>query len=203
MPQVATPAEVPPLTLLTEPAVHLSDDQLLELCRLNRELRIERNARGELEIMPPAGGRTSSRNSDLIRQLTTWADADATGVAFDSSAGFRLPDGAVRGPDVAWVRREKLAALPEVQKEKFLPLCPDFVLELRSPSDSLRRLQAKMEEYLANGARLGFLVDAEERRVHVYRPDGVQVLEAPSSVAGDPVLPGFRLELGKIWTPGW
>jgi Uma2 family endonuclease len=136
--------------------------------------------------------------------LQNWADADGTGIAFDSSTAFELPNGAVRAPDAAWVGRERLARLSEEEKQRFLPLCPDFVAELRSPSDSFVTIRMKMREYIEQGARLGWLVDPVERQVYVYRPGvPIEILEAPVTVSGDPVLPGFELALTRIWSPGW
>lgn len=204
MPQTETLSDGPPLTLQLAPVVHLSLDQLYQLCRINRDLRIERTAAGELVIMPPTGGATGSRNARFLMQLAHWAEQDGSGVAFDSSTAFVLPNGAVRSPDASWVRRDRLTRLSDEEKEKFLPLCPDFVVELRSPSDSSSLVEAKMHEYQDNGARLGFLLDAVEKRVHVFRKGrAVRVLEAPASVPGEPVLPGFRLDLEAIWSPGW
>src|SRR5215208_7218321 len=160
-----------PLVLRLRPIIELSDDQLTALCALNRELRIERNAQGELLLMPPAGFETSGENAQLTAQLVVWANRDGTGIATDSSGGFRLPNGAMRAPNAAWISRTRLAAIPPEEREKFLPLCPDFVIELRSPSDSLRDLQAKMEEWIANGAQLGWLLDPEPRQLYIYRPD--------------------------------
>lgn len=190
----------PPLVLRLKPTLNLTEDQFFELCQINDELRIERNAAGELLIMPPAGGGTSHRNADITGQLWAWATRDGTGVVFDSSAGYRLPNGAVRSPDASWVVRERWDRASAEQREKFAPLCPDFVVELRSPSDRLRDLQAKMAEYIANGARLAWLVDPIRRRIEVYRPGApVEQLHRPDSVAGDPVLPGFVLDLRPIW----
>ena len=196
-----TPIEpAPPLVLHLAPVIKLTDDQLLQLCAVNRDLRIERTSEGDLVIMPPTGGETSTGNAELTWSFVSWAKADATGVVFDSSGGFRLPNGAMRAPDVAWVRRSRWEALTPEQRRHFPPLCPDFVLELRSPSDRLADVQAKMEEYLENGAQLGWLIDPLERKVHVYRPDApVEVLDNPQAVSGDPLLPGFVLELGKMW----
>jgi Uma2 family endonuclease len=189
-----------PLALRLRPVLELSDDQLFALCQLNRELRIERNARGELLIMPPTGYETGERNNEINRQLANWAKQDRTGATFDSSTGFRLPNGATRSPDGGWVRRDRLAALPAEDRRQFLPLCPDFVIELRSPTDSLRDVQDKMAEYLANGARLGWLFDPEPRHIYVYRPDApVERLEDPDTVSGDPLLPGFVLDIRELW----
>jgi Uma2 family endonuclease len=195
---------VPPLTVQIEPVLDLTLDQLFELCRINGDLRIERTAQGDLEIMPPAGGASSHRGSKLTARLDGWAEADGTGIAFDSSAGFVLPNGAVRSPDASWVRRERLAGLSPQEKEKFLPLCPDFVVELRSPTDPLAAAEAKMREYMDNGVLHGWLIDPEARRVHIYRKGGeVEVLVNPASIAGDPVLPGFSLRLGPIFSLDW
>jgi Uma2 family endonuclease len=195
--------EIQSVVLRLKPVINLTDDQLVELCQLNSELRIERTAEGELLIMPPTVGETGAQESELNWQLRTWAKQDKTGVAFGSSAGFTLPNGAMRSPDAAWVRRSRLATLTRAQKQKFLPLCPDFVIELRSPSDSLRALQAKMEEYIANGAQLGWLLDPKERRAYIYRPQRqVERLENPATLLGDPELPGFVLDLREIWESG-
>jgi Uma2 family endonuclease len=196
--------ELPAVVLHTRPALEMSEEQFFEFCRINRDWRIERTAEGDLEIMPPTGGETSSRNFNLVLQLGAWAERDGSGVGFDSNGGFILPSGAMRSPDACWVRKEHLAGLTTEQKRKFLPLCPDFVIELRSPSDPLPSLVAKMREYLENGARLGWLLDPGERKVHVYQPEeGVQVLTNPQKVSGDPVLPGFVLDLRPIWEPGF
>lgn len=189
-----------PLVLHTRPALDLSEDQFFELCQLNRDLRLERTAEGEWLIMPPTGGDTGNRNANINWQLFSWAQQDGTGLAYDSSTGFRLPNGAVRSPDAAWLPKERLAQFSEHQRERFLPACPDFVLELWSPSDRLPDLQAKMAEYLANGSRLGWLLYPPERRVWVYRPGApVERLDQPESVSGEPVLPGFALDLREIW----
>lgn len=199
----AQPSTVP-LRLDLERIVDFDDDQFLELCQRNRDLRIEKTAEGEILIMPPAGGRTSSRNSRITRQLTEWTERDGSGEAFDSSAGFRLPSGAVRSPDAAWIELERLRNLARGEEERFLPLCPTFAVELRSPSDALAAVEDKLQEYLDNGLRLGWLIDPQSRRVHVYRPGkDAEILEGPASVSGAPELPGFVLELAQIWDPGW
>ncbi len=202
MTSVPTYGQSPPLVLHTRPAIDMSPEQFYEFCLLNREWRIERTAEGDLRIMAPAGGGTGSRNALITARLTIWALQDRTGVAFDSSTGFTLPNGATRSPDAAWVQRARLSVLTAEQKEKFLPLCPDFVIELRSPSDDLGSVQEKMREYLDNGARLGWLIDPSTRQVYVYRPaTPLEVLDAPPSVSGDPELSGFVLELADIWEP--
>lgn len=190
----------PPLVLHLPPTAKMTSDEFFDFCQLNPDLRIERTAEGDIIIMPPAGGETSARNADLTMQVRLWAKKDSSGVAFDSSGGFELPNGATRSPDAAWVKRSRLAPLSSERKRKFLPLCPDFVVELRSPSDSLSTLQDKMEEYRANGAELGWLIDPAGRRVYVYRPDAdVERLDNPTELAGDPVLPGFVLDLADVW----
>ncbi len=183
-----------------QPVVRLDDDQFYELCRLNRELRIERVVGGGLSIMPPAGGDTSRRNAEIVRQLGNWARRTGAGVSYDSSCGFVLPNGAIRSPDASWVPNHRLADLTDRQRSRFLPLCPDFVVELRSPTDSLQALQAKMREYVDNGASLGWLVDPLQRAVYVYRAGGsVECLRGPESVSADPLLEGFELDLRDIW----
>ena len=189
-----------PLVLRLRPAVDLTDAQLLALGEANRELRIERTAEGDLLLMPPDGGDTADSNAEIGMQLRVWAKRDGTGTTFDSSGGFKLPNGAVRSPDASWMLRSRLDQLTAEQRKKFVPACPDFVLELRSPSDTLADLHAKLREYLANGARLGWLLDPETRRVHVYRPDApVEQLDDPATVSGDPVLPAFALNLREVW----
>ncbi len=191
------------LTLHLRPAINLTEEQFFEFCQLNRDLRIERTAEGDLLIMPPEGFETGKRNADLTIDLGVWARRDGSGLVTGSSAGFTLPNGAVRAPDAAWVRRSRLEAMTPEQRRRFIPLCPDFVIELRSPTDSLSFLQAKMQEYVDNGAQLGWLIDPDQRRAYVYRPDRqVELLENPSEISGDPVLPGFTLNLQRIWETG-
>ena len=171
-----------------------------KLVQLNSEMWFERTAKGEVEIMPPPKGDTGAKNHKIGLQLGVWTEEDGDGVAFDSSMGFKLPNGATRSPDASWVRRSRIAELSQKQKKEYFPLCPDFVLELRSATDRINRLKEKMEEYIANGAQLGWLIDPQERRVHIYRPNAeVEILESPTSVSGDPVLPGFVLKLSKIF----
>jgi Uma2 family endonuclease len=178
----------------------LSDDDFFEFCQRNGNLRIERTCDGELILMPPTGGETASFEFQVAVEFGNWAKADGTGVGFGPSAGFVLPNGAERSPDLAWVERSRWDALTAEERAKFPPLCPDFVAEVRSRTDSLRALQAKMKEYLENGARLGWLIDPVEKTVHVYRPGEPAVcLDHPESVSGDPILPGFQVDLGRIW----
>jgi len=192
--------ESAPLTLQLTPAVPMSGEQFFDFCQLNKDWRFERTAQGELVIMSPTGSETGERNFDLIGQLWAWAKKDGTGKGFDSSSGFTLPNGAVRSPDLAWISLDRWEAIPLEARKKFAPICPDFVLELRSESDALEPLQAKMVEYLDNGARLGLLIDRKQRQVFVYRPNqAVDVLENPASVSGETLLPGFRLVMKDIW----
>ena len=182
-------------------AAPLGDDDLFDLCAANRELRIERTSDGELVIMPPTGGETGRRNFELVGQFAAWVRKDGTGIGFDSSTGFfLLPNGAERAPDIAWVRTSRWEALSAAQRRKFPPLCPDFVIELRSASDALAAQQAKPEEYIACGACLGWLIDADEQRVYAYRPDRpLEVLDHVAELHGDPELPGLVLDLRSIW----
>lgn len=184
--------------------VRLDDDLLFAICQANREYRIERNAKGEIEIMPPTGGETGNRNAELSADLTLWARTDGRGKAFDSSTGFILPNGAMRSPDASWVRKERLAQLQPAQKRKFLPLVPDLVIALASPNDDEDDLHGKMREYRDNGARLGWLILPDARRVWVYRQDddAPSCLDDPVLLSDDALLPGLRLELARIWQPG-
>ena len=190
------------ITLRLKPAIKMTDDEFFALCQLNRDLRLERNAEGDIKVMPPTGGETGNRNAEITGQLVIWTKQDGTGAAFDSSTGFKLPNGADRSPDAAWVQKSRLAVLTQEEKEKFLPLCPDFVIELLSPSDELEEVKAKMDEYIENGARLGWLLEPRSRRVYVYRPgESVIMIENTGQISGDPELPGFVLKLREIWEP--
>jgi Uma2 family endonuclease len=198
MPQVATDSGVS--VKLSVRRVKLTEEQFALLCQENRDFRFELTAQQELVIMPPAGAETGWRNNEVSYVLTAWTKADGTGLAFGSSAGFTLPNGAIRSPDAAWVKRDRWDALTQEQREKFAPLCPDFVVELRSRTDRLADLQEKMQEYMANGARLGWLLDPNDKRVHVYRLNQpVEVLDNPDTLSGDPVLPGFVLPVRALW----
>lgn len=200
MTQIAIHSGPLPVSLHLGTQLRLDDEELFSLCRSNPELRIERTAEGDLTVMTPTGGESSHRNARIVTALVTWADQEGRGVVFDSSAGFVLPNGAMRSPDAAWVARSRLKGLSAEQKARFLPLCPDLVIELRSASDSLADLRAKMEEYRDNGARLGWLIDPQERAVSIYRPaEEARRLDQPSRISGDPELPGFVLDLGPLW----
>ena len=181
-------------------SVHLTDDQFYQLCKDNRDLRLELTAQGELIIMPPTGSITGWRNAKINYQLTAWAETNGTGLTFDSSTGFTLPSGAKRSPDAAWIRQERWYLLTEEEREGFAPICPDFVLELRSADDSLSVLQEKMVEYIENGAKLGWLLDPKGKRIYVYWPgQPVECLENPETISGNPVLLGFELKTRDIW----
>lgn len=188
------------VTLNIPPIAKLTDEQFYEICQANRDLKIERTATGELIIMPPTGGGTGKRNSDLNIELGIWNRHTQLGVVFDSSTGFKLPNGADRSPDAAWIILEKWESLSPEQQEKFLPFAPDFVIELRSPSDALQPLQDKMQEYIGNGTRLGWLMNRKDRQVEIYRQGrGKEVLDDPATLSGEDVLPGFVLNMHIIW----
>ncbi len=197
--QAASPLE---RLVLNFRAVNITPDQFLHLCSDNRDLRMELTAEGELIIMPPTWSMTGWRNSKLNQLLANWSDVEGSGLVFDSSSGFTLPNGAVRSPDAAWVPLTRWRALTDEDRIGFALICPNFVIELRSSSDRLSDLQAKMEEYLDNGARLGWLIDAQEQSVYVYRPgQEVKLLDTPESISGDSVLQGFVLDLTAICCP--
>jgi len=186
--------------VLNAESVGLSPEQFFRLCRDNPELRLELTARKEIIIMSPTNSKTGMLNAEITRQLANWAKKDGRGVAFDSSAGFTLPNGASRSPDASWILRKRWDALAPEQQEVFAPICPDFVIELWSPSDTLKELQLKLAEYVTNGAQLGFLIYPPDRQVYIYRPHQALVCVAhPSTVSGDPELPGFTLDLNEIW----
>ncbi|MTJ54107.1 Uma2 family endonuclease [Anabaena sp. UHCC 0253] len=188
------------LTVNLDSVIKMTDDQFFKLCQANRDLRFERNANGELIIMPPTGGETGNKNARITQQVMNWTDADGTGIAFDSSTCFKLPNGADRSPDASWIKLERWDALTDEEKQKFPPICPDFVIELLSPSDSLKTTQEKMREYIDNGVGLGILINRKSRQVEIYRPGKeVEVLDSPTTVSGEDVLKGFVLNLGMIW----
>ncbi len=191
-----------PFVVRVPHTLKISSDQFWEFCQANRDWRCERSAEGDIIIMPPTGGETGALNARLLKQLIDWADRDGTGVVFDSSTGFVLPNGATRSPDASWVTRVRLGALTRRQKQRFLPLCPDFVIELKSPTDPLPLLQEKLREYVENGAQLAWLIDPEARIIYALRPNApVEQLDAPATVSGGSLLPGFVLDLGPIWEP--
>lgn len=178
----------------------ITDEQFYQLCITNRKLKLERTATGDIIIMPPTGGETSRCNADINLDLGLWNRQTKLGITFDSSGGFQLPNGANYSPDAAWIPLEKWNILTPEQKEKFPPICPDFVIELRSPSDTLKPLQEKMQEYINNGTRLGWLINRQNRQVEIYRQGrDKEILDNPISLSGEDVLPGFVLNLAVIW----
>ena len=188
------------LTVDFNSIIDLTDEQFFQLCQTNQNLRFERNSTGEIVIMPPVGGESSNRNAGLTAQLWIWNQQNNLGIVFDSSGGFKLPNGADRSPDASWVKLSRWNELTPEQKTKFLPIAPDFVIELLSPSDSLKTTQNKMEEYKSNGVRLGWLINRKNRQVEIYRIGReVEVLDNPDSLSGEDVLPGFVLDLEMIW----
>ena len=190
-----------PVTLQLPPSVAMTDEQFFEFCQMNQSLRIERDRTGVISIMSPTGSETGNREVNILGQLWSWAEQDGSGLVFSSSAGFKLSNGAERSPDAAWISLERWQGLTLEQQQRFAPICPDFVVELRSPSDSLKPLQDKMVEYLAEpGCRLGWLIDRHQRRVFVYRSQrDVECLQSPSQICAEPELSGFMLNLTKVW----
>ena len=191
---------LPPNFILDVHSV-LTGDEFEQLVRDNPEIRMELTSKGELVLMSPTGSRTGALNFAIARMFGNWVEADGSGIGFDSSTMFVLPNGARRSPDVSWVRRERWEGLTEEEKEGFAPICPDFVIELRSRSDNLPPLEDKMLEYLSNGARLAWLIDPLRKRVYVYRPEReTELLEDPESIPGDPELAGFVLQMRELWS---
>ncbi|MDZ8091730.1 MAG: Uma2 family endonuclease [Nostoc sp. DedQUE05] len=190
-----------PLVLQIPSSMQMTDEQFFEFCQVNRDLRIERNKFGELVIMPPTGSETGNREGNIFGQLWVWSEQDGTGITFSSSTGFKLSTGAERSPDASWIKLERWNALSPEQQRKFAPICPDFVVELKSPSDNLQTLKEKMEEYMNEpGIQLGWLIDRKQRQVYIYRPGlPEECLDNPASVSGELVLPGFILNMSKIW----
>ena len=180
--------------------LRMNDEEFFEFCQLNPELRIERTSGGDIIVMAPTGGKTGRRNARLTAAFVNWAEKDGSGQFFDSSTEFILPNGAGRAPDLSWIRNDRWFALTEKQQEQFPPLCPNFVVELRSPTDRLETLRTKMKEYAANGAELGWLIDPRERKVHIFRPGlDPAVLDNPQQVSGEPLLKGFVLDVQVLW----
>lgn len=183
-----------------EPFFKMDDAQFFEFCQANRDVRIERSSHGEVIIMPPTFSETSAINFNLAIEFGIWAKKDAGGKGFDSSSGFVLPNGAVRSPDLSWIKLERWNALSAGRRAKFAHICPDFVVELRSASDSLPKLKEKMQEYIDNGVALGWLIDPSEKQIFVYRPEKeIEILKNPTEISGEPVLKGFVLNLKEIW----
>lgn len=195
---------IAPFVVKLDPHIAMTDEQFADFCAMNDDLHIELTKEGILEIMPPAMGDTGAKEADIIIDLGNWSRANGSGRVFSLSGGFRLPNGSVRAPDASWISNRRYNALSAEEKGKFTPLCPDFVLELRSNSDRLSVLQAKMEEYIANGARLGWLLDPLQRQAHVYRLNAdPEILDNLDSLSADPELPGFTLDLKPIWEPAF
>lgn len=182
-------------------ALKMTDEAFYEFCQRNQEYRFEMNAGGKLIVMPPTFLESSRKNNEINFQLTNWSKKDKTGVVFESDGMFTLPNGAKRAPDAFWITKDRYYALPEKEREeRFARIVPDFIIELRSKSDDLQKLQNKMREYIENGVRLGWLIDPYQKRVHVYHAGGeTEILENPAKVSGEDVLPGFELDLTEIW----
>jgi Uma2 family endonuclease len=190
----------PPLNLPSTLKLTISHEQFVQLASVNQNLQLERTATGELIVMPPTGSDTGNKNADILGQLWLWNRQTQLGQIFDSSSGFHLPNGADRSPDVSWISQDRWDTLTPEEKSGFAPLCPDFVLELRSKHDSLESLQQKMQEYQENGAKLGWLIDRTRKKVEIYRPKkSVEVQNSPNSLSGEDILPGFTLDLSEIW----
>ncbi|MEG4587958.1 Uma2 family endonuclease [Microcoleus sp. MOSTC5] len=190
-----------PIVLRMPPEMQMTDDEFFEFCQLNRNLRIERSQEGEILLLTLVGGISSNRNAILTGELGIWTKGDGTGIAFASCTGFTLSIDSVRSPDASWIKLERWNALSKAQAEKFAPICPDFVVELRPDFEDLKPLQEKMQEYMREpGVQLGWLIDRKNRRVYIYRPGlPEECLENPATVSGDPVLPGFVLNMSEIW----
>ncbi len=200
MTETAIATEISPLVLQMSPALDMTDEQFFAFCQQNRDYRIERTATGEISIMSPTGSETGNRNFDLLVQLGIWTRQNGTGIGFYSSAGFTLANGAIKSSDAAWMKLEKWNALTPEQQQRFAPICPDFVVELRSPSDNLQPLKDKLQEYINNGVSLGWLIDRKNRQVYIYRSQTeVECLDNPATLSGGSVLPGFVLDLSTIW----
>ena len=187
-------------TLDLTPFIQLSDRQFAQLCDNHPDIKFERNARGELIIIPPTGGETGNRNASLIVKLGIWNEHHQLGYLFDSSTGFKLPNGGNRSPNLAWIRRDRWEALSQSDRETFPPIAPDFILELKSPSDNLNDLQDKMAEYQEAGVKLGWLIDRQAQRVELYRQgQEPECRDRPVTLNGEAVLPGFQLDLTIVW----
>ncbi|BAZ81559.1 MAG: Uma2 family endonuclease [Sphaerospermopsis sp.] len=188
------------ITINLNPIVRFTDDQFYQLCRKNPDVKFERNAKGELLVMSPTGGETGRINSEINADFGVWNRQTKLGVCFDSSTCFKLPNGANRSPDVAWIKKERWDSLTTEEKTKFPPIAPDFVLELMSPTDSLQETQKKMQEYMENGVKLGWLINPKTRQVEIYRlGKPVEILTAPLELSGEDILPGFILNMAIVW----
>jgi Uma2 family endonuclease len=197
--QLLTVKEFVPMIIRLHPVMTMTDEQFFDFCQLNQDINIERNATGELVFMSPTGSEGDRRNFEIIVQLGIWARQDRTGVGFGSSGGFTLPNGAVRSPDAAWISKTRWEKIDLELRQKFAPICPDFVVELRSATDNLPTLQEKMVEYIDNGAKLGWLIDPQQQKVYIYRHNSsVEELVKPLSLSGEEVLSGFILELQDL-----
>ena len=193
---------LPYMLVLDFSAISMTDDEFVAFCCDNRDFRFEMTASRELIVMPPAHSDTAWKEGRLFLQVANWAEMDGTGLAFSASAGFTLPDGSMKAPGACWILRERWNALEPAEQARFAPICPDFVIELRSRTDSLVYVQEKMDEYIENGVRLGLLVDPAQQRVHVFRPgQPVAILDRPDTVSCEPELPAFTLDLRDIWRP--
>jgi len=188
------------LTLNLNSIIQLDREQFYQICQENPELKLERTAKGHLIVMSPTGGETGRKNANLIGQLWMWNEQTQQGEVFDSSTGFSLPNGSDRVPDVAWLKQSRWEFLTLEQREKFIPLCPDFVIEMLSPSDNLKQTQEKLKEYMDNGCRLGWLINRRHKTVEIYRPNQTpEIIKKPFSLSGENVLLGFNLSLSKFW----
>lgn len=195
---------LPPGRMEFIPEKSMDEDDFFELCQRVDPLHLERDPNGTIIVMPPAGSYSSNRNVQIASQLHRWSEETNQGIAFDSSGGFALPNDATRAPDAAWVASHRLKTLSQDEKEKFLPLAPDFAAEVRSQNDARPNLEAKMEEYINNGTQLGWLIDPYEKTVTVYHEDGTtEELDKPTTLSGEPVLPGFECNLDRIWDPSY
>jgi Uma2 family endonuclease len=190
-----------PLVLQIPSSMQMTDEQFFDFCQVNQDLRIERNRFGEISVMPPTGSESGNREGNIFGQLWIWSEQDGTGITFSSSAGFTLSTGAERSPDASWIKLSRWNTLKREQQQRFAPVCPDFVVELRSPSDNLQPLKDKMEEYMKEpGVQLGWLIDRKNRKVYIYRPGmREECLDNPTTVSGETVLPGFVLNMSKVW----
>ncbi len=188
------------ITVNFNPIINFNDEQFFQLCQHNKDVKFERNAKGEIIIMTPTGGETGKRNFDINVALGIWNQKKGLGICFDSSTGFKLPNGATRSPDVAWIPLKKWDKLSLKERQKFLPFCPDFIIELRSPSDDLKETQEKMQEYMENGCFLGWLINPQDRQVEIYRQGKTKkILDNPQTLSGENILPEFELNIASIW----